>query len=406
MLKKYTINEFLTELTCTINSSFNKVLLTGELTNLSPSKNEHWYFNLSDKEALISAVLFKSSVLKNQIIKHLNNGDKVICVGKCSIYRPRGTLQIIVDQIFHEGTGDQKIQYELLKQKLESEGIFNHKYKKKIPLIPKKIAIISSLNGAAIYDFINVFNRRSLSGELVLIDALMQGDSAALSVIEALNTVEHYNQKKINDTVDLVVITRGGGSFQDLFAFNDERLIRKVFEYKIPVISAIGHQIDQVLLDYVADLFTETPTAAAETITNYQAGIIEQLKTNYQKLKMHTSNKYLMLKTKLNNVSLLRQQNILLSQVSQAKTSINLQFSIMSLISKNRFNDLKNNLSNHSKLLQALSPNAILKQGFVYLKDNEQNKIIKNIKEFDDVSTGSSNIEINFFDGKRELGKR
>lgn len=247
-----------------LEEEFHEVMVQGEVTNLSPSSAGHWYFTLSDENASLSCALFKGDALRNPLIRNLKNGDKIILSGPLSVYLKKGSFQMLVRRLVPAGEGQLKLQFERLKAKLSEEGLFDLERKKKLPLFPKRIAVITAEHGAALQDFINVMKRRTLWLNLVIIPALVQGEGAPKSLIQALEKAEGLRD------IDVIVLTRGGGSLEDLWAFNDENLIRRIHHCPIPVISAVGHQVDFTLCDYVADHRSETPTAAAETLSQPQ----------------------------------------------------------------------------------------------------------------------------------------
>jgi len=254
-----------------LEEQFQEVMVQGEVTNLSPSAAGHWYFTLSDEDASISVALFKGDALRNPLIRNLKNGDKIIVLGPISVYQKRGSFQLLAKRILPAGAGALKVQFERLKAKLSAEGLFDLDRKKAIPLFPKRIAVITAEHGAALQDFLNVLKRRSLWMDVLIVPAVVQGDNSSKSLVEALGKV-----RKIPD-IEVVVLTRGGGSLEDLWSFNDELLVRSIADCPIPVISAVGHQVDFTLCDFAADFRAETPTAAAEKISQPQTELKARL---------------------------------------------------------------------------------------------------------------------------------
>ncbi len=271
-----------------LEEQFHEVMVQGEVTNLSPSGAGHWYFTLSDENASISCALFRGDALRNPLIRNLKNGDKIVVVGPLSVYQKRGTFQLLAKRIFPAGEGQLKLQFERLKARLSQEGLFDLEKKKALPAFPKRIAVITAEHGAALQDFLNVLDRRSLWHDVLIAPALVQGEGAPRSLREALQKVQGISG------IEVIVLTRGGGSLEDLWAFNDEALVRAIAECPIPVISAVGHQVDYTLSDYVADHRSETPTAAAETLSQPQTELRARLtfchthlKSNLFKLNQH-----------------------------------------------------------------------------------------------------------------------
>ena len=232
--------------------------IQGEVSNLSHQASGHIYFSLKDKDNQVSAVLFRHDALRQQGIT-LRDGLHVLAYGKVALYPPRGVYQLIVRVVLEKGVGQFQEALERLKRRLAAEGLFATKKKKLLPLLPTRIGYITSATGAVLRDFISVLRRRDWQGQLIVLPARVQGEGASQDIIEQIKAAEHLN-------LDLLVIGRGGGSVEDLWAFNEEPLVRAVAACSIPTMSAVGHEIDITLCDFAADQRMETPTAAAEWI--------------------------------------------------------------------------------------------------------------------------------------------
>ena len=243
-----------------LEDSFPSVWVRGEISNLRKPSSGHFYFTLKDQYSQISCVLFRSDA--NKISSAPRDGMQIIAYGSIGVYSPSGSYQIVVRQFIPDGAGQLQIQFEKLKNKLQTEKIFDIDHKRPIPVNPKKVAVLTSENGAALQDFIRILKRRNWSGLLGIFPVSVQGERAPLEIMEAITSVENSN------SVDLIIITRGGGSIEDLWAFNNEHLIRKIYSCEIPIISAVGHEIDFTLTDFVADKRAETPSGAAEIISS------------------------------------------------------------------------------------------------------------------------------------------
>lgn len=281
MINIKSVSHFVAELKRALESNFSAQWIEGEVSNLTRSSQGHLYFTLKDSGASLSVAMFRFKVSSNPVAGQLKNGDQVLVLGNASVYPARGSLQVICDKIILRGEGELKLKLEILKKKLAAEGLFDLSLKKEIPDLPNKIAVITSPHSAAAKDFVEVCKRRRLLSSIVIVPTIMQGKSSSSSVIKSLEVISSLKD------IDLVVITRGGGSFEDLFSFNDESLVRVVHNYKLPIISAIGHEIDYTLIDYVADKRAETPTAAAESVTEYGYRISEKL----ERVKVYLKNK-------------------------------------------------------------------------------------------------------------------
>lgn len=249
------LNEYI-KMKLETDEALMRVFIRGEISNFTNHKSGHFYFTVKDETSRIAAVMFRSSASKLSFIPE--NGMKVIVGGRVSAYVRDGQYQIYVDTLEPDGVGALYIAYEQLKAKLGAEGLFDEAKKKPLPRYPMRIGVITSPTGAAIRDIINILGRRFPIAEVVLYPSLVQGESAAPQLIEGLR---YFNEKK---NVNVIIIGRGGGSLEDLWAFNSEALVREVAASELPVISAVGHEIDFTLCDFAADRRAPTPSAAAE----------------------------------------------------------------------------------------------------------------------------------------------
>jgi exodeoxyribonuclease VII large subunit len=402
-----------------LESNFRVTAVWGEITNLSQSSQGHYYFNLSDNSSLVSCALFKMDVLRNPAILQIKEGDEVEIEGSLSLYAKRGTFQVIVKKIVKKGKGDLAAQFEALKRKLTLEGLFDPSKKLTVPHFPKKIAIITAINGAALQDFINVLHRRIFQCHLLIIPTTMQGDTAPASIIKALSYVE------TDLNIDLVVITRGGGSNEDLWAFNDEKLIRKLASRRCPVISAIGHQVDFTLVDFIADVRAETPTAAAEMISQKQMDLTNQLSLLQQKIlnimltRIGSIQKNISTLTTVHLAQALNQRiRFYQRQLDQVRimdrfyelTGVYLfQQTLDDLVArmKSQLNlTLQKNIQDLERLdaiLRVTNPHQVLDRGYTYTTDNN-GEVITNIKNFNKINKHQP-IRITFKDGIGEAYK-
>ncbi len=238
------------------NKALLSVTVKGEISNFTNHRSGHLYFSLKDAESQIKAVMFKSSAMKLKFMPE--SGMKVIAHGSVSVYARDGSYQLYVNSLQPDGIGDLYLAYEQLKEKLEAEGLFSYERKLKIPKYPEKIGVITSPTGAAVRDIIHVLKRRFPLAKIYLYPSLVQGDGAEENLIEAL---DYFEKSRLADTV---IIGRGGGSIEDLWAFNGEKLARKIASMTVPVISAVGHETDFTICDFVSDMRAPTPSAAAE----------------------------------------------------------------------------------------------------------------------------------------------
>lgn len=237
------------------NTFLHKVYIKGEISNFKNHTSGHLYFTLKDEESRINAIMFRSRTIDLKFTPE--DGKKVLIEGRVSCYPSQGTYQVYVDKMEEDGLGNLYILYEQLKKKLKEEGLFAKEHKKEIPKYPKKIGIVTAPTGAAIKDILSTIKRRYPICETILFPSLVQGPSAAPDIVKQINKAQNYD-------LDVLIIGRGGGSIEDLWAFNDENVARAIYHSQIPIISAVGHEIDYTISDFVADLRAPTPTGAAE----------------------------------------------------------------------------------------------------------------------------------------------
>ena len=422
-MEKITVSDLVSRIKKNLETSFPRLLIEGEITNLSSSYSGHYYFTLSDARASISCALFKGHAARNPLIQSLQEGDKIVVSGGLGVYAKRGTFQIIVENLVKSGTGNLKEEFEKRKMRLATEGLFDSSKKRPLPKMPRKIAVITSLNGAALQDFINVFNRRSLFMNILVVPALVQGESAPEGLCKAFAQTILYARQV--DPIDVIVLTRGGGSLEDLWAFNNEELARTIFHCPIPVISAVGHQIDEVISDFVADFRCETPTAAAECLSQYQTTLKMQmqhmnsffkhsphslLKHIKQKLYranprfgiQHIKDSFYKYKQILQRCHLSRRMGALLPF-----NDLNLQLDEiareMQMHMANILSNRKTKLESFNMLLTGLNPSSVLSRGFSYVTDSNGH-VISSVKKFHKVKDGTT-LSITFSDGQGEVQK-
>ena len=244
-----------------LEHNFSNVSVIGEISNLSRPSSGHIYFTLKDESGAIRCAMFKNQNIKLNFSPE--NGDQCVLKGQVSIYAARGDYQLIVKNIEPAGTGNLMQEFEVLKKKLEQEGLFDQSKKKIIPSSPKHIAIVTSHSTAAFQDIISTVKRRAPNSQVSLSEAMVQGDAAHVSIINALSRIMNFNSNNPDNLIDVVIVSRGGGSIEDLWCFNNEDLAREIFSYPIPVISGVGHEIDFTICDFVSDCRVPTPTASA-----------------------------------------------------------------------------------------------------------------------------------------------
>lgn len=254
-----------------LESAFNLIWVKGEISNFKAHSSGHFYFSLKDSKAQVNAIMFRGF---NQSLRFRpESGMEVLVRGKITVYEPRGTYQIFCEQMEPVGAGALQLAFEQLKEKLKSEGLFEESRKRALPSLPKHVAVVTSPTGAAIKDILNVLGRRFKGLHVTVIPALVQGDGAPASIIEGIRKAQLLRD------VDVMIVGRGGGSIEDLWGFNDEGVARAIAASRVPVISAVGHEVDFTIADFVADLRAPTPSAAAELVCRNALELMEKIQT-------------------------------------------------------------------------------------------------------------------------------
>jgi len=413
-----------------LENQFRGVSVIGEISNIARPSSGHIYFTLKDEDGAIRCAMFRNQNLRLNFDPQ--NGDQCILKGQVSLYAPRGDYQLIVSSMQPAGAGNLMHQFEELKKKLDAEGLFAQDIKKQIPKQPKHIGIITSESTAAFQDVLTTIQRRAPISQVSLIPATVQGDTAPKTLIKALQSTLNFNNLNPENAFDLILMCRGGGSIEDLWAFNNESLAREIFDYPLPIISGIGHEIDFTITDFVADLRAPTPTAAAELATEYYFQLsdrLEEWKANLGHLvqsklteksqailyaSQNLKSPLTMLKEQsqsLDNIEI-RLASIMQSIMSDAKQNFQLataqiyQSSALQRFGKHE-DRLKNNLSSlnsqiknlidrkklmlssiHSNV-KAISPLAVLDRGYAIVmnENGEALKSSKSLKVGDNVTT-------------------
>jgi exodeoxyribonuclease VII large subunit len=254
-----TVSELTNKIKFTLEDNFSQINIVGEISNFKAHVSGHWYFNLKDSNAVINCTMWKG--LNSYVFFTPQDGMKIIVSGRITVYPPRGNYQFDVKSMKPAGIGELQAAFELLKQKLAAEGLFQEQYKKQIPVFPQKIGIVTAIDGAAFKDMISVAKRRFPLVELVIAASPVQGSGAAETIAESIRLLNERTD------IDVIIVGRGGGSIEDLWAFNEEIVAREIFKSAIPVITGIGHEIDFTIADFVADVRAPTPSAAMEIAT-------------------------------------------------------------------------------------------------------------------------------------------
>ncbi len=342
------------------DANLQKVFIKGEISNFKAHSTGHLYFSIKDETSKINAIMFNGNARKLNF--NPTDGTKVLITGRISVYEASGNYQIYVDEMIEDGVGNLYIAFEKLKKQLAAEGLFDNKYKKAIPKYPTKIGVVTANTGAAIKDILSTIKRRFPIGQVILFPSLVQGDNAAKDIVKNIKLANTYD-------LDVLIVGRGGGSIEDLWPFNEEIVARAIFDSKIPIISAVGHEVDFTIADFVADLRAPTPTGAAEMAVPNLVDLnkyIEQLKirlssdiikkVNIQKLNLDS----------LRNSYILKNPNILFENKKQN----------LDLISNKLTEILLKKLEIKKLYLDSLKNSYVLKNPNVLYENKKQNLIL------------------------------
>lgn len=267
--KIFQVSELNQKVRMMLEGEFLNIWISGEISNFVRASSGHWYFSLKDQKAQIKGAMFKGN--NRQVSAPIDNGSQVLVRGRLSLYEPRGDYQLIVEFMEPAGEGLLKQQFEQLKHQLGQMGLFDQDVKQAIPVAPKRVGLVTSATGAAVHDILTVLKRRSPQTEVIIYPTMVQGEHAPGNIIWAINTAN------VRQEVDVLIVGRGGGSLEDLWAFNDEGLAHTIYNSGIPIISAVGHEVDVSIADFVADLRAPTPSAAAEIVSSDNSERLAQL---------------------------------------------------------------------------------------------------------------------------------
>ena len=336
-----------------LENNFSNVSVIGEISNLAKPSSGHIYFTLKDADGAIRCAMFKNQNIKLNFSPE--DGDQCVLKGQVSIYAPRGDYQLIVKTIEPAGAGNLMQKFEVLKNKLEQEGLFNFDIKKEIPSSPKHIGIITSSTTAAFQDIISTVNRRAPNSQISLSEAIVQGDEAHISIINALNRIIRFNKENSENEIDVVILSRGGGSIEDLWCFNNEELAREIFSFPIPTISGVGHEIDFTICDFVSDMRVPTPTASAELVTEFNFNLRDKILKYKEELRKNIHNYLENLNQLINlNKSKLKDPLTMLREKSQRLDNLDLrirqQKKLLISNNKNKLERLSDNLNNNNPI--------------------------------------------------------
>lgn len=341
----------------------SNIAVRGELSNYKRYHSGHHYFSLKDEGGTISAVMFKSSAEKLKFSP--DSGMEVLAVGRVSVYPKNGQYQLYVERILPEGVGQLQLAFEQLYEKLTKKGYFDKEHKKPVPRFPKKVAVITSAAGAAVHDIIRVLKKRWPLAEILVVPVRVQGDEAAGEIRRAISFV---NAHKL---CDVIICGRGGGSMEDLWAFNDESLAEEIFRSEIPLVSAVGHETDFTIADYVSDLRAATPSNAAELISPSSEELKDSLIEAGERLKKIQLNRLRLNRLRLREMSLSRSLASALNLVEKRRMDLDNQSMRLEALGKGKLEKAKQALAEQITALEALNPLSVLKRAYSIVTDKD-----------------------------------
>ena len=383
----YSVNELNTYVKQILDNDDNLkyIFVTGEISNYKAHYSGHLYMTLKDEKATVKAVMFAGNASKLRF--RPEHGMKVLAFGTVSLFPRDGSYQLYISDMQPDGIGALNIAYEQLKKKLEAEGLFSPRYKKPIPEFPERVGVITSATGAAVQDIFNVLSRRYPLAEVVLRPAKVQGDGAAEDIAQAIKTFNELN------AADVLIVGRGGGSIEDLWAFNEEVVARAVFESHIPVISAVGHETDYTICDFVADLRAPTPSAAAEIAVPDKLELKSELISYKQHLLTIVKTRITNERTKIKGIE---QKDVMcnpLAKITENRRELVYMSERLGNLTAGVLDENKRKFAALAGKLDALSPLGVISRGYALVESDGRIVTSK-----DDVSTGDS-ISLKVSDG-------
>lgn len=383
----YTVSQITRDIKLILENTFSDIWIEGEVSNFKAYPSGHFYFTLKDEGAVLPAAMFRNA---NKDIKFkIEDGMKVICFGRIEVYAPRGQYQLVVEKVEPKGIGAQQLAFEQLKNKLLTEGLFDKSHKKELPLMPFCIGVVTSSAGAAVRDILQILKKGAPCVDVIIRAVRVQGEHAGREIAEAVNDFNEFSRQtskgesgipqNAGKQVDVIIISRGGGSIEDLWSFNEEIVARAIYNSKIPTISAVGHQINVTLSDLVADVFVETPSAAAKAIVDKKNGLLAQIDGWKYQLSAGISEVLHCLRNTLSTLRgmlknpldrLLEKQQLL----DELGSALNSHMQHVLEMSGEKFNSL-------AEKLEALSPLAVLSRGYSLSSLVPEGKIIKDVSD-------------------------
>ena len=410
----FSVSELNNQINNLVESKFSNLLVKGEISQLTKHPNGHMYFNIKDESATLPCAMFYYDKKLTNYIPNI--GDKVVLEGKSSFWVKGGSLKFLANKISLAGQGDLWAKFEALKKDLLEKGLFDQQHKKPLPKYPQKIGLITSVSGSVIKDILDVIRRNSPYLKIVVRDCRMQGDEAVDDLIEAIDNFHHSNTN-----VDVIIIARGGGSLEDLWCFNSEKLAYKIYKSTIPIISAIGHETDTTISDLVSDKRAGTPSIAAEIVAPSVSECLQNVDFYYDSILSLVRNKIEKFIIQLKNIKkrhglhkvkyILSNHHDKLSRImfslsdSKIANQINMKNDKLDIINKNITSNVMNNLKAKIEKINylenysnSLNPNNVLKRGYSVVYNN-QGKLVTKVEN----TKPQDKLDIKLYNGKLEV---
>ncbi len=387
----YTVSELTREIRFLLEDNFSDVWVEGEISNYTVSSAGHAYFSLKDKDGLLNCVMFKGSAMKVKF--EVDSGLSIVCRGKISLYDKRGQYQLYVSHMEPKGKGALQLAFEQLKEKLKKEGLFDEENKKDLPQVPKRVGVVTSPTGAAIRDILKVAHRRFDNLRVTISPVRVQGTESQHEIAKAIEEFNEFNRYleetgAEEDPIDLLIVGRGGGSLEDLWPFNEEKVARSIFASEIPVISAVGHEVDFTIADFVADRRAATPTEAAEKGIPLKEDLLDEVASSRESLFRAIKNK---LEYLHQEVKRLKESYVLRSPMNvflQLEQQIDDLLHKASRALKHLIEVKRGKFISFAAKLDTLSPLAVLSRGYsITFKGDEVIKDTQNLKKGDSIVT-------------------
>jgi exodeoxyribonuclease VII large subunit len=368
-----TVAQLTAQIKNALEGEFPNVWVVGEISNFSRPQSGHCYFTLKDDQAQIRAVVWRSAAARLKF--DLIDGLDVVCHGHLDVYGPRGSYQLVVDELQPKGVGALELALRKLRAKLAAEGLFDPARKRKLPMFPRLVAFVTSPTGAAIHDFLQVLRRRWRGVDVLVIPARVQGDGAAKEIVAGIRQAN-----RISPRPDVLVVGRGGGSLEDLWAFNEEPVVRAIAASKIPTVSAVGHEIDVTLSDLAADVRALTPSEAAERIVPAAEEITARVRSFQERLRHAAHRRVMWLRARYDGIAsqrpfrrpfeLIHDRSRLLDDLSTHSTAA----------MRRQLREYENRMATMAGKVESLSPLAVLARGYTITQDKNNGDVVRSAK--------------------------